>query len=211
MVDRERRLGAVQKHWKLTTEENLGSIEQWRVNLMYGLHSEPAFAEFIRPDDTWEKLSVHATRGLQDDAPDNDGNIAWTAAFKNNRLEIMLGMIAGLVPTLNTSRIVRYSTSLANIFKAIHLHYQISKNGALFLDFADMKMEPNEKAEDLYICLLTFVESNLLTVGCGVQTEDGAVAADENITLSLDSIIVITWLKLIDPELPKLVKQRYGT
>ena len=37
------------------------------------------------------------------------------------------------------------------------------------------------------------------------------ITEDEELTPSLENFVVLTWLKLIHPELPKLVKQRYGT
>ena len=37
------------------------------------------------------------------------------------------------------------------------------------------------------------------------------VPEDEELTPTLENVIVLTWLRLIHPSLPRLVKQRYGT
>ena len=34
---------------------------------------------------------------------------------------------------------------------------------------------------------------------------------DEELSPSMENFVVLTWLRLLHPELPKLVKQRYGT
>ena len=41
---------------------------------------------------------------------------------------------------------------------------------------------------------------------CGITPE-----ADEELSPSLENFIVVTWLQLLHPDLPRLVKQRYGT
>ena len=37
------------------------------------------------------------------------------------------------------------------------------------------------------------------------------VTNDEKLTPTLENVIVITWLRLVHPDLPALIKQRYGT
>lgn len=37
------------------------------------------------------------------------------------------------------------------------------------------------------------------------------VLEDEELTLTLENVVVLTWLRLIHPSVPRLVKQRYGT
>ena len=45
----------------------------------------------------------------------------------------------------------------------------------------------------------------------GISHHDTQLTDDEEMTPTVESIIVLMWLKLIHPELPMLVKQRYGT
>ena len=54
-------------------------------------------------------------------------------------------------------------------------------------------------------------EDNLLT-GEGTDTHHGDnINIDEDLTPSLENPIIFLWLHLIDPGLPQLVKQKYGT
>ena len=57
---------------------------------------------------------------------------------------------------------------------------------------------------------MAFVEDTLLHANSRSHHDD-VTTKDEEITPTLENLIVLTWLGLIDPELPKLVKQRYGT
>ncbi|XP_068703830.1 uncharacterized protein [Montipora foliosa] len=58
---------------------------------------------------------------------------------------------------------------------------------------------------------MSFTEDNLL-VANGPITHHGAnVTADEELTPTLENMVVLTWLQLIHTALPALVKQRYRT
>ena len=58
---------------------------------------------------------------------------------------------------------------------------------------------------------MAFVEENLLTTASGITHHGEAPIADEELSPSLENYIVFTWLQLIHPALPRLVKQKYGT
>ena len=76
-------------------------------------------------------------------------------------------------------------------------HFGFQVTGAHFIDFASIRLEPDERPEDLFQRLMAFVEDSLLK--------------DEEMSPSLENFVVLEWLRLINPELPKLVKQGYGT
>jgi hypothetical protein len=50
----------------------------------------------------------------------------------------------------------------------------------------------------------------LLKANGGIRQHCENVTADEDISSTMENIIVLTWLHLIHPSLPALVKQRYG-
>ena len=56
-----------------------------------------------------------------------------------------------------------------------------------------------------------FVDDNLMTVGGGISHHDEFPAVDEDLSPPLENMIVLHWLKLIHQDLPRLVKQRYGS
>ncbi|KAJ8026629.1 hypothetical protein HOLleu_31519 [Holothuria leucospilota] len=91
----------------------------------------------------------------------------------------------------------------------IRLHYGFQTSGSHFLDLNDIKLEVDERYEDLYQRLCAIIEDSLLTPESNI-THHGATITEEELTPTLENFIVLTWLRLINPELPKLVKQRYG-
>ena len=63
----------------------------------------------------------------------------------------------------------------------------------------------------LFQRLTAFVEDNLLRKDTGISHHGQASDEDEELCPSLHNFIVLTWPRLLHPELPRLVKQRYGT
>ena len=57
---------------------------------------------------------------------------------------------------------------------------------------------------------MAFVEDSLLRAN-GLTHHGEHVSEDEELTPTLENFVVLTWLRLIHPSLPRLVKQRYGT
>ena len=78
------------------------------------------------------------------------------------------------------------------------------------MDLASIKLNIDERPEDLYQRLLAFFQDNLVTVGGGITHHGDAPAVYENMTQSLENTVVCLWLQLIHPGLPSLVKQKYG-
>ena len=122
----------------------------------------------------------------------------------------MLGQIANYCPIISRNTIVRNTISLENIWQVILLHFGSQTTGAHLLDFNDIQLQLKERPGDLYQLLVAFVEDNLLTAESNI-THHGEHAQDEELTPSLENVIVLTWLCLVHPGLPRLVKQRYGT
>ena len=105
---------------------------------------------------------------------------------------------------------MKNSTSIQSVWNTIRAHFGFQITGAHFLDFANLHLEADERPEDLYQRLMAFVEDTLLRAN-SLSYHGEASTEDEELTPTLENFIVLTWLKLIHPELPKLVKQRYGT
>ena len=206
----ERRF-AGQRHRKLDFVENAETFERWQANILYGLHSEPSYADFIGDDVTWRRKRDHAFRGLTADAADAEGHVARTAAQKNATLEVMIRMVCNYAPILNSKSILRNCTSLNFIWKKLRSHYQIEDSGANFLDFANITMGVNERPEDLYVRLDSFMENHLLKRGGKVQHDNEETAVDEVPTAMVDNLVVLTWLRLIHKDLPRFIKQKYAT
>ena len=81
---------------------------------------------------------------------------------------------------------------------------------ATIFSTAGIHLESEERPEDLYQRLLAFMDDNLLKADGGI-THHGEPAVNEELGPSLENTVTYLWLQLIDPKLPRLVKQRYGT
>ena len=73
-----------------------------------------------------------------------------------------------------------------------------------------MHLEADERPEDLYQRLIAFVEDSLLRPS-GLRHHGEQMTEEEKLSPTLENPVVLTWLRLIHPSLPKLLKQRYGT
>ena len=103
-------------------------------------------------------------------------------------------------PVIARNTIVKKSCSLNDIWAALRLNFGFQSTGAHFIDFCDINLNPDERPED-----------NLLTVSGGITHHGDPIVEDEDLTPTIENFIVLHWLRLIHPDLPRLVKQRYGT
>ena len=198
------------KQWCLTKTETVNSFENWRQNLIYTLSLDTNFTQFITTDANWgKKCASEPNRGFTDDDVIASGGR--TALQQVYMLELMLDQIANYCPVISRNTIVKNSTSLSCIWQTICLHYGFQSTGAHFLDFADIQLQADERPEDLYQRLVAFVEDNILQRGSVILHHGDAINVDEEMTPSLENMVVLTWLRLINVALPKLVNQRYGT
>ena len=192
--------------------ETIMSFESWRQNLQYTLALDKNFAGFLVDGLTWfKKTSGAPLRGFTDDNELIHEEQRRTAAEKVTRLELMLGQIANFCPILSRNTIVKNSTSMSSIWQVIRLHYGFQSTGAHFIDLNYIKLEPNERTEDLFQRLQSFMEDTLLRSDGSIRHHGDLPDSDEELSPSLENFIVLKWLRLINPDLPALVKQRYGT
>ena len=90
------------------------------------------------------------------------------------------------------------------------MHFGFQSTGAHFLDLNNIKFEPTERPEDLFQRLTSFVEDNLLRSD-GSIWHHGELPEENEMTPSLENFVVLTWLRLINCDLPALIRQKYGT
>ena len=199
------------KQWCLTERESITSFESWKQNLVYTLSLDPGFAPFIHEGITWLKQTrAQPLRGFVSDGNDVPGPERRTAANKVYALELMLGQIANYCPVISRNTIVKNSTSLSHIWQNIRQHFGFQVSGAQFIDFDNIRLESDERPETLFQRLTAFIEDSLLRPG-GLTHHGETVAEEEELSPTLENVVVLTWLRLIHPSLPGLVRQRYGT
>ena len=86
---------------------------------------------------------------------------------------------------------------MTSIWQAIGLQYGFQTTGAHFLDFNSIKLEPGERPEDLFQHLQSFVEDNLLKSDGSIKHHGEISTDDEELSPSLENVIVLTWLRPI--------------
>ena len=200
------------KQWCLTKTESINSFESWKQNLVYTLSLDVNFAPFLVEGAVWtKKTKAEPLRGFTNNGEDAPETQSRTAQQKTNMLELMLGQIANYCPIISRNTIVKSSTSIKCIWNAIRIHFGFQATGAHFVDFDDIKLQPSERPENLYQRLMAFVEDSLLRSNCNITHHNEQITEDEELSPTMENFIVLSWLRLINPALPKLVKQRYGT
>ena len=142
---------------------------------------------------TWLKKSpATPLRGLQDDGESVHASARRREQQKCTHVDLMLGQIANYCHVISRNTIVKKSTSMSSIWQAIRLHYGFQSTGAHLLDFNNIKLDPDERPEDLYQRRMSFIEDNLLP-GNGHISHDGETPIkDEEMSPTLENLIVLT-------------------
>ena len=204
--------GRAPKQWCLTKHETINSFENWRQNLTYTISLDPNFATFLVEGVSWQiKNKQTPLRGFTNDGEEVAEAKRLTAPQKVALLDLMLGQVANFCPVISRNAIIKNSTSMNQIWQTIRTHYGFQSTGAHFIDFVDFKLEADERPEDLFQRLMAFTDDNLLHHDGAITHHGQQPSEDEELTPTLENFIVLTWLSLIHKDLPKLVKQRYGT
>ena len=179
------------KQWPLPSDATVNQYEAWKNNLIFTLSLDSVNSHFLKDDTTWQKQKksvVH--RGFTDDPTTVEATKRLTAAQKASALTLMLGQIANYSP-INRSTIIKDSTCLKDVWKAIRQHLGFQATGARTLDLADMSLKPGERPEELYQRLLAFMDDNLMKVDGGVKHLNEDITEDEETTPSLENYIVV--------------------
>ena len=196
------------KQWQLTPNETLNSFKNWKENLVYTLSLDNSFKPYLKDGVTWEKLtSLTPHRGFTDDAT---GTNPLTKEDKVATLNLMLGQIANYATIISRNQIIKSSTSLNDIWDKIRQHYGFHTTGSRFLDLTSIRLSGGERPEDLFQRLVSFIDDNLLTKDCSLTHHSVKIDKDEEISPTLENVVVLLWLERLHVNLPALIKQRYG-
>ena len=99
---------------------------------------------------------------------------------------------------ISRTSLVKNSTSIQLVWNTIRAHFGFQVTGAHFLDFACSHLEADERPEDLFQRLMAFVEDTLLRAN-RLSHLGEVTTEDEELTPTLENVIIFTWLKLIHP------------
>lgn len=197
--------GKAPRLWALTENKTITSFEAWRSNMAYSMSLNPDFVEFCSADFTWSKKR----KGVVNSGLQAMGNR--TAAQRVAALEVMLQQIVCWAPHVAGSCITKTATSLNEVWQVIRKYYGIQQNGSYLSSWAEFILEPGESYENLYHRLYSFVEDNLLERHDDRTHHGEQAQEDEEISQSFESVLVIHWLYIIHPLLPRAITNRFAT
>ena len=196
----------------LNESETPNSFTTWVEAMKFNIVIDNKLSRFADTNDlgTWGPEST-ANRGFTNDTNDIAEAIRMTAVQKAALLKCLLGSIAGFCPVISNPFITEQATSLETIFDKLRSHYGFRKTGGRILELSQLVLGPNESYETLWERLSAFIEDNLLKAGGNIQHLGTNVTANENPTPMVHNMLVVLWLKIINPSLPMMIKQRFAT
>lgn len=206
----------------LTTKETLASLETWKQTVLYGLRLNPDFRPYLNEQFVFGKKSrTRPNRSLADtvrtdEVEDANGEVRQTIQIIKSKeeklidVDLMLEQIANYATNIPRQDITKDSSSLADVWQKIRQYYNIQQTGSLLNEVWNVKREFEETPQALYGRMKQMYLDNLLTVG-GLNHTDGQVTEDEELSPTLENVIVLHWLQVLDPGLRDLVTQRFIT
>ena len=84
---------------------------------------------------------------------------------------------------------------MSTIWQAIRLHFDFQSTGTYFLDFNNITLAPAERPEDLYECLMSFIEDNLLLANGNISHHGEVCCTDKEMSPTLENLVVLTHLR----------------
>ena len=105
---------------------------------------------------------------------------------------MMLGQVANYYPGMSRSAIVKSSPSLANAWQIIRKHYGFQTSSSNLLDFGSIRLEPDERPEDLFQWLSAIIDDSLQCTDTHIRHQSSLPTEDEEIPPTLENLIVLT-------------------
>ena len=177
---------------------------------MFHLMLDGSFEEFLEDDVKW-KSTLEANRGLKADDPLVVKVNAKSAKQKATILKMMLNTIASYAQVIAREFIVNEALCLEDIWTRLRIHFGFRKSGALILDVTSLCQEEGESYEALWERLYALVTDNLLQPSDGLMHKGKKSIRKEEMTPTLMNLTVTLWLRIINPALPAMIKQKYTT
>lgn len=142
---------------------------------------------------------------------DRTRDLAALLQIRNSQLSKFITLITVLCPYTLTNNLDQLSTSFAWLFNYLEQYYQIQKTGAHFLSISDIRFNPGDSYENFYMELHGAVEDSLRKGGeLLLFRNNEPLAEDEEMSPTLENMIVLMWLERIDPRLPKKVSATFA-
>ena len=150
------------KQWSLTKNESITGYEAWRQNLQASQRQcRPLFSKrfFVAETVIHSLRLIEKTSQPRVDVPLIRRTCTWSSyeyyvnCGHTNEMKMwssQLGQIANFCPINSRNTFVKNSASVKSIWEAIRTHCGFQYTGAHFLNFASIKLDVDERPEDLF-------------------------------------------------------------
>lgn len=184
---------------QLTKKETLDSLSHWQTSVKNYFRRFDEYAIFFKRASTW-------TQGQ------NYGFTGEGSEDKADCLDSLLDTIASFLPgPYITHQITKTSTSMQLVWDIIWDHYGVKPSFSSFLDHDLFKYDKEERYIDFYDRIIYHSMNHLcLKDTAGGPSAGGTLAANDVLTLSHRNLIVLDWLRRINPSLPMIVKLEFS-
>ena len=194
-----------------------GKYDSWEHKLLTYLRTNDDYLQFFPNEDAevWKPLAEDKRRGIEAEYAYEEGmdaaakaevkNAADTAARKKRLdLEALLCTIATYAPSGLYKTIVSESESLDWIWSRIKDAFNLNSSGQHFLNVLDIQYKPGESYDLFFLRLRAFYQNGLLQMGESFMGK--ILHKDDFLNPLSENLITKEWLSLIDPRLPKHVR-----
>ena len=204
------------KLFNLEDRKNLsGSITevdifQWKNTLLDNLKKDPEFKDHSTESSKWDVEKVK-NRGFVD-AVEHDGS----AQKKAEQVHSMLTKIASYAPKTIVREITRRTKCLADIWNIARDWAGIKSTGSKHLDYYKTKLsfqriDKEETRQEFFYRLRDAMEDTLILQSENITDDGERVDADEDMTPTVKSLVVLDWLDAIGgPTLVEHVHRVYA-
>ena len=138
---------------------------------------------------------------------DKDG---LTCEQKCENLNRLLDIISQLVPTFLASEIRNECCGMKEIFQSVRQYFGFEQSESTFMAFLDIKLEEGERPERIYYRLRSHMMDNRLMSDSTLLHDGRIFGKNEEMSPTLKRWIVLHWLSLVHPGLPKLVLRTFS-
>ena len=142
---------------------------------------------------------------------DRDRDLTNLLQARNAQLSKFITLVTVLCPYTLTNNLDQLSTSFTWLITYLEQHYQVQKSGAHFLSISDIRFNPADSYENFYMELHGAVEDSLRKSGeLLLFRNNEPLDEDEEMSPTLENMVVLMWLERIDPHLPKKVSAMFA-
>lgn len=142
---------------------------------------------------------------------DRNRDLATLLQTRNAQLSKFITLISVLCPYTLTNNLDQLSTSFNWLFTYLEQYYQIQKTGAHFLSISDIRYNPGDSYENFYMELHGAVEDSLRKQDELLLFHNSEpLDEDEEMSPTLENMVVLMWLERIDTRLPKKVSATFA-